>query len=169
MQFVKSRRLQIAVSLVLLIGTLSWSQQSKTTESVPSHASISQLLDGSCAVYKSTTFMPETLKDAFAKLTRQNTFELAKPREPFQVGDVVMGPELPFRGLILAGRCKDALFIHYERGGRAHTMYLVVFRSDREQLTFAGGTSGIQRATNLEELRKSIIGEPFTTDPRCCW
>ena len=113
--------------------------------------------------------MPEALKNAFAELTRQNTFELANPREPFQVGDVVISPKRPFRRLIFAGQCKDALFIHYERGGRAHTMYLVVFRSDRKQIDFAGGASGIERATNIGELRKSIVSEPFTTDPRCCW
>ena len=170
MQLMKSRRLQIAVSLVLFAGTLSWSQQSKTTELVPSHEGISQLLDGSCAVYKSTDAMPETLKNAFAELTRQNTFELANPGEPFQVGDVVTNPKLPFRRLTFAGRCNDAFFIHYERGGRGHTMYLIVFRSDREQkLEFASGTSGIRRATNLQELRQSIVGKPFTTDPRCCW
>jgi hypothetical protein len=33
----KSRWLQVAVSIVLLFGTLSWSQQSKTTELGPSH------------------------------------------------------------------------------------------------------------------------------------
>lgn len=114
--------------------------------------------------------MPENLKNAFVELTRQTKFGLANPRDAFQVGDVVRDPTLPFRRLIFAGRCKDEFFIHYERGGRAHTTYLVAFEFDREQnLKFAGGTSGIQRATNIAELRKSIIGKGFTPDPRCCW
>lgn len=114
--------------------------------------------------------MPDSLKSAFVELTKQNTFVLANPREKFQVGDVVVDPKLPSRRLIFAGRCRDVLFIHYERGGRARTTYLVAFRSDRERkLDFLGGWSVIPIAADVAELQNAVIGAPFTTDPRCCW
>ena len=77
----------------------------------------SQRIGNGCAVYMSTASMPEPLREAFAKLTTEKSFELANPGQRFQVSDVVMGQNVPLRRLKSSGRCGDTLFIHYGRGG----------------------------------------------------
>lgn len=80
------------------------------------------LLDGRCDLITSGSAMPNSLKDAFATTTKEESFALADPGTKYQATDVVESPKLPFRRLVFAGRCEDRWFIYYEHGGRDTVM-----------------------------------------------
>lgn len=86
---------------------------------------INHLLDGECHQVRSGRDLPEAIRNAFATLTREKTFELAEPGERFQATDVGE-PGLPRRRLILAGWCGTRWFIHYEHGGIGLSRMVVV-------------------------------------------
>jgi hypothetical protein len=99
-----------AASLFVLVGGMLLGQRQLESEKRSPVQEGQHLLDGNCAVIKSTHMLPDSLKAAFAELTKENELKLADPGENFQVGDVVVHPGLPFRRLVLAGKCGDNWF-----------------------------------------------------------
>jgi hypothetical protein len=163
----KSTGFKAGVSLVLLMGVVARGQQPKATEPAGSSA---QWLNSSCSVFNSVASFPGPLKQAFTGVTRQSSFELADPGQPYQATDVVTGPHVPFRRLILAGGCGDMFFVHYERGGIAHTNYIVLFRANAKgELVFVGGVRGIRKSASVTELQQALDAAQLTLDPRSYW
>src|SRR5262249_44870436 len=60
----------------------------------------------------------------------------AAPGEPYQEGDVVASPRLPWRRLIVAARSPRVAYLYYEKGGRGHSFHLFVTCLDAPE--FAG-------------------------------
>jgi hypothetical protein len=115
------------------------------------------LLGGQFELISKTESIPASIKEAFARVSRESSFAMANPGQKYQVGDVVLDRNLPFRRLMFAGSAGDRWFIHYERGGRGHGYYVVVFKVGREnkpQLLW-GGSGGIG-AKSLAHLRNMI-------------
>jgi len=160
----------IAASLFLFVGGTLLGQRPLASEKQSPVQEGQHLLDGNCVLIKSTHMLPDSLKAAFAELARESEFKLADPDEDFQVGDVVVHPGLPFRRLVLAGRCGDNWFIHYERGGIAHGFYLVVFQSESQRKPkFIWGGAGVPKATQIADIRKALADGKFISDPRTYW
>lgn len=169
----------IAVSLFSCLGC----RQQPAAPSAPTgsespvsfHATISKqekqhILDGRCNVITSTSSMPKSLKDGFAKVTGQGTFELADPNKEFQETDVRTTRRLPSRRLVLAGSCEDRWFVHYEHGGIGLSYAVLIFRPDPHGiLQFEWGGSGFYRAKSIDELRVAISSGKFADDRRFYW
>ena len=115
------------------------------------------ILDGQFKVVSTTEGMPANVKQAFSEITREPSFALANPGQKYQVTDVVVDRNLPFRRLVFAGVKADKWFVHYERGGRGHGYYVLVFKVDPHgDAHFVWGGSGPNGAKNLEQLRKMV-------------
>jgi hypothetical protein len=123
----------------------------------PSSIEKEHLLDGQFKMISKTEDIPTTVKQAFSKITRQPPFAMANPGQKFQVTDYVVDGTLPWRRLAFAGVQDDKWFVHYERGGYAHSYYVVEFRADPHgDAHFVWGcyVTGVAKA--LEQLRKMV-------------
>ena len=112
------------------------------------------LLDGQFKVISKTEDIQATVKQAFSKVTREPSFAMANPGQKFQATDFVVDRTLPWRRLIFAGVDGDKWFVHYERGGRGHSYYVVAFKADTHgDAHFVWGCGLAGRAKALEQLR----------------
>jgi len=128
------------------------------------------ILDGQFEVIRMTEGIPAKVKREFSILTREPLFALADPGQKFQVADVVIDRSLPRRRLVFAGRADEKWFIHYERGGRGHGYYVVVFKIDSQgEALFLWGGSGGTGAKNLEQLRKMVAAGQFSDAENYYW
>jgi mono/diheme cytochrome c family protein len=119
------------------------------------------VLDGDFSIEKKVDRLPDSLKSAFAHLAKEADFKMANPGEKFQETDVT-GPGLLSRRLIFAGISKDRYFIHYEKGGWAHSFRIAVFDVSSEgKVSFVWGGSGFSAANDLAQLRTMISGGKF--------
>src|SRR5665213_927988 len=128
------------------------------------------ILDGLCNVTLSTASLPKSLKDDFARATKEQKFDLANPGDKYQETDVLITPHLPRRRLVLAGSCRDRWFVHYEIGGFSHSYAVLVFRVDSNgAFRFAWGGAGHQAAKSMGDLRLSIASGKFSDDLPYYW
>jgi len=160
----------LAVTLLFFVEGTSLAQQPQTSETHSPIRDGQHLIDGACTLVRSTRLLPEPLKAAFAELTKESEFKLADPGEEFQAGDVVVDPRLPFRRLILAGRCGENWFIHYERGGIAHSFALVVFQPDLQRgFKFIWGEMGLPKLILIADIRRVLADAKPLSGPGSYW
>jgi len=83
---------------------------------------------------------------------------LANPGQKFEVTDVIRDASMPRERLIFAGVAGDKCFVHYERGGYAHT-YVVEFfgitSPDSVEPLWSGYCEA--PAANIQDLRSQLI------------
>jgi mono/diheme cytochrome c family protein len=137
----------------------------QTSSPVPhklSAAEKAHILDGEFTIEKTVANLPDNLKSAFAHLAKESDFKMANPGEKYQETDALSsGPALPWRRLIFAGISKDRYFIHYEKGGRAHTIYTAIFDVSPEgKVSFLLAGPGT-RAADLTQLRALVLSKQF--------
>lgn len=114
-------------------------------------------LNSELTVVKNTSQLPSWCKAAFIALTRQPRFEMAEPGEKFQVADVIVEHGLHSRRLVFGGLAPDRCLVRYERGGRGHSYYAVLFgMSPDGNAAFLWGGAGLQTESTLEQLRSDI-------------
>lgn len=114
-------------------------------------------LDGDFKILDSVEELPASIKTAFAVLTHQSQFEMADPRRDFQVTDVITHEGLPSRRLIFAGISNRECFVHYERGGRGHSYYVVVLSTEPSKARFIWGRALPKPAADIAGLRYAIL------------
>ena len=146
----------MAVSFILCIvwwlPCLRLAQEHRAAPSTSEH-----LLDGQFKVVSKTDGIPIDIKQAFSKVTREAPFAMADPGKKFQVTDVVHDRSLPRRRLVFAGFQGDTWFVHYERGGLAHSYFVVAFNvKDQDDVDFAWGCGIADAANSMEQLRRMV-------------
>jgi len=130
----------------------------------------SNLLDGEFKLVSTTESIPDNVKQAFSKITRQTSFAMANPGQAFQVTDEVLYRKLPWRRLVFAGVQGDKWFLHYERGGLAHSYYVVAFKADPHgDARFVWGCSTPDGAKALEQLRTMVATCRLSDDAEGYW
>ncbi len=112
-----------------------------------------RILDGDFKPMRSVELVPLQVKAAFAGLTKESGFEMADPGQDFQLTDVIVQGKLPWRRMILAGISDTTCFLHYERGGRGHTYYLVVFTTNSSGAMLIWSGSLPEPAATITQLR----------------
>jgi hypothetical protein len=128
------------------------------------------ILDGRFAVVDKTEAMPEPVKQAFATMTSAHPFALANPGQRFQDTDVLDKKGLPSRRLVFAGEREGTWFIHYEKGGRGNSYFVLVFKIDSQgSPQFLWGGAGFERAKNLDGLRALIADRQFSDEIAFLW
>jgi mono/diheme cytochrome c family protein len=136
---------------------------------VPPHHRISvaekaHILDGDFSIEINAGRLPANLKSAFAQLAGERYFNMANPGEKFQVTDVIDEPGLPWRRLFFAGISNDKYFIHYEKGGIAHSSHLAVFAVNSDgKVSFLWGGPG-PAAKDLAQLQTMLAAGKFADD-----
>jgi len=160
------------ISLVVLLICIPLTVMAQEHQHRLSAAEKEHILDGQFKVVSTTEGMPANIKHVFADITGESSFALANPGQKYQVTDVVVDQKLPFRRLVFAGVKDDNWLVHYERGGRGHSYYLLVFRVDPHgDAHFVwGGGSGPNGAKDLEQLRKMVSAGQFSdSDEKSYW
>jgi hypothetical protein len=128
-----------------------------TAAQQPSSIEREHRLDGQFKLVSKIEDIPANVKQAFSKISRQPSFAMANPGEKFQATDYVIDRTLPWRRLVFAGVLGDAWFLHYERGGLAHSYYVVAFKADSHgDVRFAWGCGVGNSAKTLEQLRTMV-------------
>src|SRR5258708_3752595 len=120
-------RISLIVVVVCLVSTVGAAQQFHKQLSATEKEHI---LDSSFTMVARTEAMPANVKQAFAKITGEPSFALANPGQKYQVTDVVVDRDLPFRRLVFAGVEADEWFVHYGQGARADNYIFHVFNCD---------------------------------------
>ena len=120
-----------ALIILLLTACIELPAQSESKLSL-SKTDRDNIFRGDFTLVKDTEAIPANIKQSFAEITREPSFALANPGQEYQATDVVnpKKPRLPSRRLILAGRCADKWFIHYERGGIGHYYAIVLLSAE---------------------------------------
>ena len=116
-------------------------------------ASAMGILDGDFEILTSVNRLPTPVRSAFATLSRQSSFEMADPGQNFQATDLITKKGLPWRRLIFAGISTGKCFLHYERGGRGRSYYVVVFTTGPSEAKFFRGTTLPKASMSLADLR----------------
>jgi hypothetical protein len=83
---------------------------------------------------------------------------MANPGQKFEATDVIQDASMPRERLIFAGVAGDKCFVHYERGGYAHT-YVVEFFGVTSPESVEPLWSGYcdAPAANIQDLRSRVI------------
>jgi hypothetical protein len=151
------------------LGGTATSKESAKVQARLSPQEKQHILDGRCSVITSTSAMPQSLRNGFAKVTRVQKFELADPGKRYQETDVIIFPGLSRRRLVFAGSCGERWFVHYEMGGIGHSNEVLIFAADgKGEMQFVWGGAGY-RATDLDDLRQAIASGKFSDDRDYYW
>jgi len=126
------------------------------------------VLAGNCTVVLSTKSLPEEIKKAFASATKEPTFSLTDPGEPFQATDVYSADHPPLRRLIFAGKCDGRWFVYYEHGGRALNDQFIQFSNDNPPTSHSGFWVS-DKANTLNELRSDFASGKFKMSENRYW
>lgn len=141
----------LVLSFVCWLPFVAVAQQDQSSAAEREH-----LLDGQIKVVSKTEGIPANVKQAFSKIARQPSFDMANPGQKFQATDVVLR-KLPWRRLVFAGVQDDRWFVHYERGGIAHSYHVIALKVDPHgDAHFVWGCSVADSAKSLEQLRTMV-------------
>ncbi len=101
--------------------------------------------------------LPSGVRDGLQRLFGMPTLRLAGPGEEFQVTDVIVKPNLPIRRLIVAGCATDHCLVYYERGGIAHTRYVVLFQTTKSEARFEWGGAAPDGLADPDEVKSAVL------------
>jgi hypothetical protein len=116
-----------------------------------------QFLEGDFTIVRDVKALPRQLVDAFTEQGGSRLL-MANPGQTFEVTDVIGDASVPRERLIFAGVLNDKCFVHYEKGGYAHTYNLSFF-----DITSTSGAKMVWQgycaasATSFRDLRLKII------------
>jgi hypothetical protein len=116
-----------------------------------------QFLDSDFRIVTDVKAIPSSVLQTF---TEEGGLRLlmANPGQKFEVTDVISDASVPRERLMFAGVAGDKCFVHYEKGGYAHSYILEIFgpTSTGKVGPLYGGYCDA-RATNFQDLRSLLI------------
>jgi hypothetical protein len=86
------------------------------------------LKSGDFRVYRSVADVPGSVRSAFAKAARENSFSMADPNGRWEATDVISDPQLPRRRLVSVGVGGQLCLLFYEHGGIGRNDNVAAFR-----------------------------------------
>lgn len=102
--------------------------------------------------------LPLGVRDALQKLFGSPTLDIAEPGAEYQATDVMVTPRLPSRRLIAAGCSADHhCLVYYERGGFAHSWFVVLFQWTPAETKFEWGGLAPGGLTSIEDVRRAML------------
>jgi hypothetical protein len=151
-------RERVALVACLVLVSLSLiSSQSAEQPTVLSELLRTHLRGEQFVAVTAVAGLPNGIREGLRRLFGRSTLELAEPGAEFQVTDVIMKPNLPIRRLISAGCSADHCLVYYERGGIAHTRYVVLFKSTKTGAQFEWGGSAPAGLADLDEVKGALL------------
>lgn len=114
--------------------------------------------------YRSVRRIPKAVRDAMAAQGAMSVadegsrrvFRMADPGQPYQAGDAIQNPRLPWARLIFAAVSRNYCFLEYESGGIAHFLHARLYRLDGKKAVVVREFHIRQTYTNLTDFRKSL-------------
>ncbi len=83
---------------------------------------------------------------------------MANPGQKFEATDFIREASMPRERLIFAGIAGDKCFVHYERGGRAHSYRVEFFRiTSAKNMESLWSSYGDAPAANLQDMRSQLV------------
>lgn len=150
------KRIASVAGLMLLVSAFASSQSaqpsSELSESLRTH-----VRDERFVGVTSVAGLPPAVQDGLKRLFGSPTLRLAEPGAEFQTTDVIVKPNLPVRRLIVAGCSADHCLVHYERGGIAHTRYVVLFQLTETGTRFEWGGSAPDGLSGTDEVKAAVL------------
>jgi hypothetical protein len=118
---------------------------------------------------KKVSQIPQTVIDAAGAARGEGpnvpALVIAEPGAPYQATDVISGPPLPGRRLVVAWTGDSTWILHYEAGGVAHTYHVAVFDVVEGKAKFLWQARVREKLTSVDELRTLIRhGDPNEID-----
>ena len=144
------------IACALAMGTVSAAAQSPVPTTL-TPALRAHVRDERLQAVTSVLGMPVGVRAEMQRLFGGPTLDIAEPGARFQVTDVIQYPLQPVRRLNLAGCSMDHCLVYYERGGIAHSWYVVLFHwTPAETRVDAGGLApmGLQ---SVDDVRKALL------------
>lgn len=84
------------------------------------------------------------------------TFRMADPGQPYQAGDAIQNPRLPWARLIFVAVSRNYCLMEYESGGIAHFRHARLYRLDGKKAILVREFRIHQTYTNLTDFRKDL-------------
>jgi hypothetical protein len=113
-------------------------------------------LDGNFKIVKDVRALPSSVLQTFTERDGLRLL-IANPGQKFEVTDVIDDASVPRERLIFAGVAGDKCFIHYEKGGYAHSYILEIFGpTSTGKVGPLYGSYCDAPATNFQDLRSSL-------------
>jgi len=113
--------------------------------------------------------IPASVLMKFAEIAKDPNLKIANPGEKFQATDVISEAGLSSRRLIFGGISKEYCVLHYERGGRAHSYYVILFKRSGNDASFLWGGVTNQKIRNLSALRELIRADALDDSRPYSW
>jgi hypothetical protein len=149
-------RIASVAGLMLLVSGFA-SSRSAQPSSVLSESLCTHVRDERFVGVASIAGLPPAVQDGLKRLFGSPTLQLAEPGAEFQATDVIVKPNLPIRRLIVAGCSADHCLVYYERGGIAHTRYVVLFQLMKTGTRFEWGGSAPDGLADPDEVKAAVL------------
>jgi hypothetical protein len=116
-----------------------------------------QFLDSDFTIVTDVRALPSSVLQTFTEQAGSRLL-MANPGQKFEVTDEILDSSVPRERLIFAGVAGDKCFVHYEKGGYAHSYILEIFgpTSTGDIVPLWGGYCNAP-ATNFQDLRSLLI------------
>jgi hypothetical protein len=142
----------LIVSLWCAVATAQTSSVSALPETLRVHFETERL-----DVVTSVRGLPLGVRDSLQRLFGSHTLDIAEPGAEFRLTDVATNPTLPRRRMIAAGCATDHCLVYYERGGRDHTWYVVLFHWTPQATRFEWGGTASSDLGTIHNVQRAVL------------
>jgi hypothetical protein len=153
-------------AVICALSTLAGSQA--VPPLVVSEALRAHVKDERFQIVTSVRGLPLGVRDELQTLFGSQTLDIADPGAQFQVTDVIVTPNLPGRRLVAAGCSIEYCLVYYERGGRAHTWYVMLFHWTPAETRFEWGGTAPAGLMTIDDVRNAVLSGAIKS-PATVW
>lgn len=148
----------IAIGCLVMSFACAVAAASQTTTAAQlSEALRAHLKNERLQVVTSIRGLPLGVRDELQTLFGSQTLDIAEPGAEFQATDVIRNSQLPLRRLVAAGCSIDHCLVYYERGGRARTWHVALFRWTPQATRLEWGGIAPNNLANIENVRTAVL------------
>ena len=101
--------------------------------------------------------LPLGVRDGLQRLFGSQTLDIAEPGAEFRLTDAATNPTLPRRRMIAAGCATDHCLVYYERGGRDHRWYVVLFHWTPQATRFEWGGAAPGNLGTIHDVQRAVL------------
>jgi hypothetical protein len=152
-------RILFAIGLSLLSAVVG----GQTAPAVLPEALRAHVKDDRFDAVTSIRGFPLGVRSGLQSLFGSFELDIAEPGGKFQVTGTNVTSGLPIRRLVAGGCSTDHCFVHYERGGTAHTWHVALFHWTPAATKFEWGGIAPGQLATIDEIRKAVLSGAIKT------
>jgi hypothetical protein len=147
--------------LLCVIGVSLWSAVVAGSQTAPPGA-LSPALQAHVKgerfqIVESIRGLPLGVRDALQTLWGTNTLDIAEPGAEYQATNAGSNSKLPIRRLVAAGCSIDHCFVYYERGGKAHTWHVALYRWTPAATRLEWGAAAPGGLKTIDDVKNAVL------------